>query len=149
MAAVRSAVLAAHPAGVSYLGCTFIGGLNRVVVSKRDTAANQCISIALMDVGTGAQPTPGLDVPAGWQLDRATVGPAASCPTRGGAALAGEISGTISWADLRPDVSGYPARANADVTVMAPASDGGATASERLAGRAIDVTPGCDSAVSP
>jgi hypothetical protein len=136
------------PAGVSYLGCTFVGGVNRVVVSKRDTAANQCLSIALMDVGTGAQPTPGLEVPPRWQLDRVTVGPAASCPTRGGAALAGEISGTISWAELRPDPSGYPARANADVTVTVPASDGGATASERVAGRAVDVTPACDSAVN-
>ena len=45
-----------NPAGVSYLGCTFIGGINRVVVSKRDTAGNQCLSLALTD-GRFADPT--------------------------------------------------------------------------------------------
>jgi hypothetical protein len=138
---------AGAPVGVSYLGCTFVGGLDRVVVSKRDTAANQCLSIALASPVASAQPTPGLDLPAGWRFERATVGPAASCPTRWGAPLAGEITGAIGWADLRPGSSSHPARANADVTVTAPASDGGAAVSERIEGRAIDVTPACDSVV--
>jgi len=135
------------PAGVSYLGCTYGGGIDRVVVSKRDTAANQCLSVALASPVGSAQPTPGLDLPAGWRLEGATVGPAATCPTRWGTPLAGEITGTISWAELLPGSTSYPARANADVTVTTPASDGGAAVSERIEGRAINVTPACDSAV--
>src|SRR4029434_4339567 len=94
-----------------------------------------------------ARPTPGLALPAGWRLEQATVGPAATCPTRWGARLAGEITGTISWAELQPGSTSYPTRANADLTVTAPASDGGAAVSERIEGRAIDVIPACDSGV--
>ncbi len=146
-AARAPAAAPATPAGVSYLGCTYGGGIDRVVVSKRDTAANQCLSVALASPVGSAQPTPGLDLPAGWRLEGATVGPAATCPTRWGTPLAGEITGTISWAELLPGSTSYPARANADVTVTTPASDGGAAVSERIEGRAINVTPACDSAV--
>ena len=137
-----------NPVGVSHVGCTFIGGINRVVVSKRDTAANQCLSIALVEDGAPAQPTPGLALPAGWQLERVTAGPASSCPMRNGTPVAGQVTGTVSWADLRPGSSSYPASANVDVTLTFPANDAGASPMERIEGQNVDVLPSCDSAVN-
>ena len=137
-----------RPPGVSYLGCTFIGGINRVVVSQRDSAGNRCLSLAFTQGGSSAQPAPGLVLPAGWQLERVTAGPASSCPTRNGTSIAGEVSGTVNWAELRPGSSNYPARANVDVTLKFPASDAGASAMERIEGHYVDVLPSCDGAVN-
>jgi hypothetical protein len=134
------------PAGVSYVGCTFIGGINRVVVSKRDTAGNQCLSFALAERASPGQPTPGLSLPAGWYLERVTVGPASSCPTRNGTPVAGEVTGTVTWAVPRPGSSNYPARANINVTLTLPANDAGASSVERIEGEDVDVLPACDSA---
>jgi hypothetical protein len=134
------------PAGVSYVGCTFIGGINRVVVSKRDTAGNQCLSFALTDGALPVQPTPGLTLPAGWQLERITAGPASSCPARSATPVAGQVTGTISWVDIRSGSSTYPAHANIDVTLTFPANDAGASSMERIEGQNVDVLPSCDSA---
>ena len=117
-----------------------------MVVSKRDTAGNQCLSLALTDGALPIQPTPGLTLPAGWQLERVTAGPASSCPTRTGTPVAGQVAGTISWAELRPAPSTYPARANVDVTLTLPANDAGASSMERIEGQNVDVLPACDSA---
>lgn len=132
------------PAGLSYLGCTFVGGINRVVVSKRSTGANLCLSVALREAGSGAQPTPGLVLPAGWELERVTAGPASSCPSRNGTVFAAEVTGRVSWAQLRPGSSNYPSHADVDLTLAAPASDAGVSATERIEGQSVSVLASCD-----
>ena len=132
------------PAGVSYVGCTFIGGLNRVVVSKRDPAGNQCLSFALTD-GAPAGPThAGADATRGLVLE---VPPARlQLPGAPGNALDGQVTGTISWAGNAARFVSFPMRANIDVTLMFPANDAGASSMERIEAQNIDVLPNCDSA---
>ena len=81
-AAGRGGMGGGSSVGVSYLGCTFGGGIDRVVVSKRDTAGNQCLSLALRGPQMPTTATPGLTLPADWQFERVTTGPASNCPTR-------------------------------------------------------------------
>ena len=63
---------------ISYHGCQYIGGLNRIVVAKRDTSRNLCVNVVLIN---GAPPQAGLTLPPNYVLDSATVGPASACPT--------------------------------------------------------------------
>ena len=64
---------------ISYVGCRFIGGIDRIVVAKRDTSRNMCVNVVFVEPGTA--PT-GLTLPSGYGLESVSVGPASACPTR-------------------------------------------------------------------
>ena len=63
---------------ISYVGCRFIGGINRVVVAKRDTSRNLCVNVVF---GQGPAPA-GLTLPTSYGLESVSVGTASACPTR-------------------------------------------------------------------
>ena len=64
---------------ISYVGCRFIGGNDRIVVAKRDTSRNLCVNVVF--VGPGTPPT-GLTLPSSYGLESVSVGAASACPTR-------------------------------------------------------------------
>jgi hypothetical protein len=121
---------------VSYLGCSYVGGIDRFVVAKRDTARNLCFSVVLDAPGT----TPaGLTLPANLGLEWSFVGPASPCPARlPSSTRAATTTGTVT--ETAGGV-GMPSALDVDVTLTFAAD--AAPASESLSAHAVDVTPGC------
>ena len=130
-------------AAASYSGCTFIGAIDRVVVAKLDATRGLCFSLVLMNAGSGQAPTPGLALPEGWRLERATAGPGSDCPARFGAVAASAVTGNVRWADTGSVFPGYPNHVDLDVLLSFPADDAGAGGSERLNAANVDVQGGC------
>ena len=115
---------------ISYVGCRFIGGNDRVVVAKRDTSRNQCVNVVF--VGPGTAP-PGLTLPNNYGVESVSVGAASACPTRQVLSTgAGPVTGTATWMNL-----GNPTSADVDLVVTLPGND------EALIARGIDVSPAC------
>ena len=79
---------------ISYVGCRFIGGIDRIVVAKRDTSRNLCVNVVLR---RGRRTAPaGLTLPPQLRLERVTVGPASQCPTNAViGTVAGPVTGTV------------------------------------------------------
>jgi hypothetical protein len=115
---------------ISYVGCRFIGGNDRVVVAKRDTSRNICVNVVFVGPGT---PPAGLTLPSSYGLESVSVGAASACPTRQVLSTgAGPVTGTATWAP-----SGSPATADVDLLVTLPGND------EALIARNVDVSPAC------
>ena len=115
---------------ISYLGCRFIGGLNRIVVAKRDTSRNLCVNVVLVAPATAPA---GLTLPPNYGVERVTVGTASQCPTNAVIGTpAGPVTGTVELT-----TSGSGISANADVIVQTPGLD------EAIIIRNLDVTGGC------
>jgi len=124
---------------VSYLGCTFVGGIDRVVVAKRDTGRNVCVNVVMSS--TSAQVPAGLTLPANLGFERATVSAASACPARAlFAAQASGVTGTITQLAGSP---GMPTSMSVAVQVTFPANDAGAASSEALNAQTVDVQPAC------
>jgi hypothetical protein len=122
----------------TYLGCRFIGGVNRLVVSKRDSARNLCLNVVLDGPGT---PPAGLMTPPNYGLERATAGSAAQCPARGVLGLvASQVTGSVT---IAAGGTGSPTAVNADLTLTFPPNDAGVPTTELIRANDIDVTPGC------
>ncbi|HVY39934.1 MAG TPA: hypothetical protein VHM31_18475, partial [Polyangia bacterium] len=122
----------------SYLGCRFIGGVDRYVVAKRDVARNLCFGLVLDS--PGHSPASFLTLPTGLGLEGVSVGPAASCPSRA-VNLSGPptVGGSVTQVAVQ---GGGPSVLDVDVTVNYTA-DGGVPASEQLTAAGVDVTPAC------
>ncbi len=125
-------------AATTYVGCRFIGGIDRYVVAKRDAAQNRCFGLVLD--APGSSPVSFLTLPAGIGLAGISIGPAASCPSRAvspnGPATVG---GTVTQVTGE---RGAPTVLDVHVTVNF-STDAGAPASEELIAAGVDVTPAC------
>jgi hypothetical protein len=125
---------------VTYVGCRYVGGYNRIVVAKRDTARNLCFNLALVESPT-MQPPPGLTLPQPYAVQSAAVGPASACPTMGVLPTpASQVVGSVSIVTLGADTWGG---ADVDVTMSFGSNDAGAPPSEQLSARAVDLRKGC------
>ena len=117
-------------AAISYVGCRFIGGIDRVVVAKRDTSRNLCVNVVF---GLGQASTE-LTLPLGFFLESASTGPASPCPTRSVlATVGGPVTGTATWTSS----GGVPSMADVDLVVTLPGND------EALIARGVNAMPGC------
>jgi len=127
--------------GVSYVGCTFIGGYDRVVIAKKDVARDLCFNVVLKNPGTA---TTGLTVPGTFGLEYSLITGAAACPNRQATLpiSTSKTVGTISWVDLRAS-STYPAHASIDAAMVFSPMSGGVSASEKLTASNVDVTASC------
>ena len=124
------------PATPGFTGCSHVGGVDRIVLSKQDTARAALFEIGLL---LNNQPQPaGLTLPSGWNVSAATV---RSCAGNGASTVASQIAGSISW----PPQIGFslPTSANLDVTLTFPGNDGGAPSTEMLVGQNIDIRMAC------
>jgi hypothetical protein len=122
---------------ISYLGCTYVGGVDRYVVGKRDSARNLCFNLVLSDPGTTKA---GLTLPSRLGLESASVGPAATCPARTrGSVVASQVTGTVTGS---PGTGGLPTSFGVDVTLTFPA-DAAAPMTERLVVDAVDLQAPC------
>jgi hypothetical protein len=126
---------------VTYLGCTFIGGIDRIVIAKRDVDRDLCFNVVLSSSGTA---TPGLSTPPGFGLEYASVGPAFPCPIRASSTMvrASQVVGSIDQTS-GGGVAGSPSRVSIDVTLSFAPNDAGAPASETLIAQNVDVQPSC------
>ena len=128
----------AADAGTSarYVGCTFIGGIDRLVIAKSDAVRDLCFTLVLASPG---QMKPGLAVPPNFGFERASGGAGtASCGARfGTGAFTDQVTGTVERLD------GGPTRLNVDVTMAFAANDAGAPATERLIVQNLDVSSIC------
>jgi hypothetical protein len=125
---------------VSYLGCTYLGGIDRIVVAKRDLDRDLCLNVVLSSPGTAPS---GLSLPSGLGLESATAAPAASCPSRNSfGTRASQVSGVVDTA-AGGGPAGYPSRVNVAITVTFPAIDGGAPPTETLSTQNLDVQSPC------
>ncbi|HLK89139.1 MAG TPA: hypothetical protein VKZ18_04540 [Polyangia bacterium] len=120
---------------VSYLGCTFVGGIDRFVIAKRDTARNLCFNVVLDAPGTVPA---GLTLPANLGLEWASVGPASACPTRVPSSARATATGQVTQ---MAGGLGTPTALDVDVTLDFAAD--AAPSSEALSAHAVDVTPAC------
>jgi hypothetical protein len=127
--------------GVSYVGCTFVGGYDRVVIAKKDVARDLCFNVVLRNPGTA---TTGLTVPGTFGLEYSQITGAATCPSRAAASAitANKTVGTISWVDLRAS-STYPAHASIDGAIVFAPKSGGVSANEKLTASSVDVSAFC------
>ena len=127
----------------TYVGCTFIGGIDRVVIAKRDTARDLCFNVILKHPGTAA--TSGLTVPANWDVEASQVTGASQCPSLdvSMATPVNKTVGTISWADFASGSSTYPAHARIDAAVAFVPKSGGVSANEKLSASSVDVRAAC------
>ena len=141
-ASLASPVLAAawhksamkKPASEATYGVEYVpGGIDRVVLSKRDDRQNLCIRVVLASPAVAPIKLPGhLDLPEGWTLETAAlVDDAAACRSRvphpGASAVnATAISGSVRWGSS-------PAEKTAvDLTVEFPARGSQARTTEKL-----------------
>jgi hypothetical protein len=117
---------------ISYVGCRFVGGSNRVIVAKRDTQRNLCVNVVFAN---GTTPTPGLMLPTFYRLESASVGTASQCPVRDVlATVGGPVTGSATWSGPTdpPDTV-----STLDIRVTLPGND------EALIARDIDITTFC------
>jgi hypothetical protein len=125
---------------ISYAGCMFIGGVNRLVIAKRDTARDLCVVLVLASPVTNNPFN--LTLPPSMGMEYAYAMPAqADCRQRNlppGAASA--IGGTGSVVSLPTPQPTY----NVDVTfTFQPDSSIGVGASERLMATSVLASVGC------
>ena len=128
---------------IAYVGCTYVGGYDRVVIAKRDTARDLCFNVILKDGGAAA--VAGLTVPASWGLEASLVTSATTCPSRNAltAIPVSKTVGAISWVDFAAGSSTFPAHASIDAAVVFAPSSGGISANEKLTSSNVDVSPTC------
>jgi len=125
--------------GGTYAGCRFIGGLDRVVIAKRDGARGECVVLVLVQPGsTSALP---LALPPNWGVEFAFTMPLSeSCLTRfppSNAIRADGGSGSVTFGDSAPS------SATADVTLTFSSGDTAGASAATLTASAVDVTGGC------
>ena len=123
--------------GVSYAGCTFIGGIDRIVVAKRDAQRNLCVVFVL-----GAPGNPfNLTLPQNWGMESAFAMPATSdCRFRFPPSGSVEANGGTGTVALPPTPT---PTVDIDVTLTFPPGDAGAGASERLMATGVVAPLGC------
>jgi hypothetical protein len=122
---------------VTYSACTIIGGLNRIIVTKRDAPRNLCVVMALTQPWTNPF---SITLPQQWGIESAYETPAsADCRTSGpsGSVDANGGTGTIA---LPPTPT---PTVDIDVTLTFPPGDAGARPSEQLMATGVVAPIGC------
>jgi hypothetical protein len=127
-------------ASASYLGCTFIGGYDRIVVSKRDIGNNRCLGLVLWD---GHTESGDIDVPERWAVETVVIGPADECPSRTGTRVEATVSGALTFLDQGTGAG--PMHVAVDATITYAAGQP-ATGTERLIVESVDVRAACNAA---
>lgn len=126
---------------VSYSGCNFIGGVDRISVAKRDPARSLCAVIVFAD-GTSANPS-GVTLPQNWKVEFAfTTTSVGACELRApptGAARSTSQTGTASW---KTGTAAPFTTADVDV-VLHFTGDGGAIPDEAIRATGVDVSHAC------
>ena len=124
--------------GVSYVGCMYIGQIDRMVIAKRDIPRGLCFNLVLTGPGPA---TPGLTVPPGYGLDYASAGPSSACPSLGfSSPRATQVTGIVEGRD---GGTLQVRRVNVHVTMSFPANDAGVPATELLEAEDVDVDREC------
>ena len=126
---------------VSYSGCNFIGGVDRISVAKRDPARSLCAVIVFAD-GTSANPS-GVTLPQNWKVEFAFITTSVgACELRApptGAARSTSQTGTASW---KTGTAAPFTTADVDV-VLHFTGDGGAIPDEAIRATGVDVSHAC------
>jgi hypothetical protein len=126
----------------TYLGCNYIGGVNRIVVSKRYEANDRCVNFVLSSPPDEPSTDPML--PDGWSFEHVLVGPAEECPGRWGTLVQATASGSITALDS--NAGGWqPEHVSADV-VLTFSPGQGLPVTDRLLVESVDVRPQCNAA---
>lgn len=111
------------------------GGIDRVILSKRDDARNLCVQVTLTSPSALAPPPPGkVKLPANWELGGATaVRDASACrgtmrprPRPAGGVEATEVSGSVRWGASPTEAT------DVDLRLTFPASGGQPGFTERM-----------------
>ncbi len=103
---------------VSYHGCHYIGGLDRIVVAKRDTSRDMCVNVVLV---APQAPPAGLMLPLNYGLEYVSVGPASACPTlTPQPTQGGPVTGFVDTSGSPPIP---PPFLNVDLIVTLPGAD--------------------------
>lgn len=124
---------------LTYVGCRYGGGNNRLVVSKKDAGRNLCVNVVFANPG----PAPsGLTLwSSGFGVESVSAGPAAACPTR--AVLprsGGSVTGTVT---APPSTTTPPASVSFNLNVQIPSGDAGPGLNETLSATNVDTAGGC------
>jgi hypothetical protein len=123
----------------AYSGCRFGGGIDRIVVVKRDPARGFCFKVVF---ATSNQPHPGLTLPSGWSVESAGASPlSATCDVNRNPPSfpAGSVTGSADWSGP----TSPPDSANVDVVLTFPAGDAGLPATEPLTAQSVDTSTLC------
>jgi hypothetical protein len=120
---------------VSYVGCRFVGGVNRIVVGKRDASRSVCFNVVL---GNGPLP-PNLTLPPGFGLESASAMAFAGCPTRSASGTpASQVTGSVQA------VAGGSLPSAVDVDLMLSFAPGsGLPQGEPFQAENVDIQPTC------
>jgi hypothetical protein len=126
----------------TYVGCTYIGGVNRLVVAKRDLDRDLCINLVLQSPPPGTQSGSVL-LPSGYGLDQAVAGPGAACPSRFPSGLrASQVSGSVK-AVGGTNGGGWLTHVDVDIMLTWPGTDGGPLPPESISVANLDVQGMC------
>jgi hypothetical protein len=119
-----------------FSGCSRVGGVDRIAVTRQDAQRGLCFDIVLLH--SNQSPPAGLTMPAGWNVGSATV---RSCAGSGAPTAASQISGSFDW----PPQIGFslPARVDLNVALTFAGNDGGVASTEMLVGQNVDVQTIC------
>ena len=134
----RGARAAAGPGGGDLPRLHFVGGIDRIVIAKRDTDRDLCFNVVLDSPGTAPPRDSRCHPDSGSSMRRR--GP----PPLSDAIVVLDAAREPGDRQRRPRVSGggvagIPSHVNIDVTLAFPANDAGAPASETLAAQNVDV----------
>jgi hypothetical protein len=126
----------------TYVGCMYIGGIDRAVVAKFDPQAGVCVALVLAspsgapDAGFGMTLTKGWGVQSTALWPSATAGDCAQLSPPASAEHATSATGSVS-------VNATPATIDIDAVLSFPATDGGAARSIELKAQGVDINRGC------
>lgn len=124
----------------TYLGCTWPGGLDHMILQKRDLEHDECIVLELTNPSSSREGYT-VTLPEWWGLVRASISP---CTGTGTAVTASSARGTIWFGpSFGPEVVYPPEAADVDVQLGVTLVDGGPTLTYTFKAESIDLTSGC------
>jgi hypothetical protein len=120
-----------------------VGGIDRIVIAKRDPGLDLCFNVVLASPSSGPG-TAGLTLPPGFSLESAAVGPGYPCPVRSSMGTrAGAVTGSVTAVDFVAGGSTFPAHVNADLSLSFAPNDAGAPGTVTFAAQDLDVRTAC------
>lgn len=104
----------ASAADVSYTIDRYIGGYDRVIITKQDRASDYCIGITL--VSPDSRTLPGFQSPPNWGLEGVVAADSAgACGRSLGIPETAQVSGSVAWAVMGK--TNFPCSVDLDVMV--------------------------------
>lgn len=124
------------PMTPGYSGCSQVGGVDRIRVSKVVSAIGLCLDVNIWL--TTKPPPAGLTFPKDWSLMGAVARP---CTGTGPTTEPSTITGSVGWT---PQIAfNLPPVVNVDITLTFAPSDAGIPASETLNAQNVDIRTAC------